>query len=158
MFGVANQLLASAALCSEACAPRLDADGQADLAQMKALYASWSKEVEAAGWGIATLDKHAAAYTPPVSETLAHYTLTPAELAILRAPSIPYNLDAWDGYAVAREQVTGWALTQVQSGAPLTEVTVRPVGMVSETEMGPVVGPSHTLLDMVATSTFFLAA
>lgn len=36
-------------------------------------------------------------------------TLTPAELAILRAPSIPYNLDAWDGYAVAREQVLGAA-------------------------------------------------
>ncbi len=59
----------------EACAPRLDADGQADLAQMKALYAAWSKEVEAAGWGIATLDKNATVYTPPVSETLAHYTL-----------------------------------------------------------------------------------
>lgn len=59
----------------EACAPRLDAAGQADLAQTKALYTAWSKEVEAAGWGIATLDKSANVYTPPVSETLAHYTL-----------------------------------------------------------------------------------
>jgi hypothetical protein len=59
----------------EACAPRLDAAGQADLAQTKSLYAAWSKEVEAAGWGIATLDKNAAVYTPPVTETLAHYTL-----------------------------------------------------------------------------------
>ena len=36
-------------------------------------------------------------------------TLTPQEQAmvqqLLQAPSIPYNLDAWDGYAVAREQV-----------------------------------------------------
>jgi hypothetical protein len=59
----------------EACAPRLDAAGQADLAQTKSLYTSWSKEVEAAGWGIATLDKSATVYTPPVTETLAHYTL-----------------------------------------------------------------------------------
>lgn len=32
-------------------------------------------------------------------------TLTPQELAVLSAPSIPYNLDAWDGYQVARETV-----------------------------------------------------
>src|SRR5688572_5943102 len=31
--------------------------------------------------------------------------LTPAELAILSAPSVPLNLDAWDGYPAAREQV-----------------------------------------------------
>lgn len=35
--------------------------------------------------------------------------LTPQELAILQAPSIPYNLDAWDGYAVAREALLGTA-------------------------------------------------
>ncbi len=35
--------------------------------------------------------------------------LTPAELAILGAPAIPYNLDAWDGYAVAREALLGTA-------------------------------------------------
>jgi alkaline phosphatase D len=39
----------------------------------------------------------------------APQTLTPQELAILQAPSIPYNLDAWDGYAVQREAVLGTA-------------------------------------------------
>ncbi|TQV64782.1 MAG: alkaline phosphatase [Halothiobacillaceae bacterium] len=34
----------------------------------------------------------------------------PAMQAIISAPSIPYNLDAWDGYAVARETVLGTAL------------------------------------------------
>ncbi|MEX8193352.1 alkaline phosphatase D family protein [Comamonas guangdongensis] len=36
-------------------------------------------------------------------------TLTPAEQAILAQPSIPYNLDAWDGYQAARETVLGMA-------------------------------------------------
>jgi alkaline phosphatase D len=36
-------------------------------------------------------------------------TLTPDEQAVLAQPSIPYNLDAWDGYAVARETVLGTA-------------------------------------------------
>ncbi|MBC7995254.1 MAG: alkaline phosphatase D family protein [Rhizobacter sp.] len=36
-------------------------------------------------------------------------SLTPQEIAILQAPSIPYNLDAWDGYAVARETLLGTA-------------------------------------------------
>ena len=35
--------------------------------------------------------------------------LTPTERAILAQPSIPYNLDAWDGYAVARETLLGTA-------------------------------------------------
>ncbi len=35
--------------------------------------------------------------------------LTPQQQAILQAPSIPYNLDAWDGYAAARETVLGTA-------------------------------------------------
>jgi len=39
----------------------------------------------------------------------APQTLTPQELTILRAPSIPYNLDAWDGYAMQRETVLGTA-------------------------------------------------
>lgn len=33
----------------------------------------------------------------------------PAMQAIISAPSIPYNLDAWDGYAAARETVLGTA-------------------------------------------------
>lgn len=36
-------------------------------------------------------------------------SLTPMEQAVLAQPSIPYNLDAWDGYAVARETVLGTA-------------------------------------------------
>ena len=36
-------------------------------------------------------------------------TLTPTEQAILAQPSIPYNLDAWDGYQAARETVLGTA-------------------------------------------------
>ena len=36
-------------------------------------------------------------------------SLTPQEQAILAQPSIPYNLDAWDGYAAARETVLGMA-------------------------------------------------
>ena len=35
--------------------------------------------------------------------------LTAAEQAILAQPAIPYNLDAWDGYAVARETLLGTA-------------------------------------------------
>lgn len=33
--------------------------------------------------------------------------LTPEQLAILQLPSIPYNLDAWDGYAYEREVLFG---------------------------------------------------
>lgn len=36
-------------------------------------------------------------------------SLTPQEQAVLAAPSIPYNLDAWDGYPVARETLLGTA-------------------------------------------------
>jgi alkaline phosphatase D len=36
-------------------------------------------------------------------------SLTPQEQATLQAPAIPYNLDAWDGYAAQREAVFGFA-------------------------------------------------
>ncbi len=36
-------------------------------------------------------------------------TLTPQERAVLAQPAIPYNLDAWDGYAAARETLLGTA-------------------------------------------------
>lgn len=39
----------------------------------------------------------------------APQTLTPQERALLAQPAIPYNLDAWDGYAAARETVLGLA-------------------------------------------------
>lgn len=44
-----------------------------------------------------------------VKAQVAPGTLTPQELAILAQPAIPYNLDAWDGYAAARETVLGAA-------------------------------------------------
>jgi len=40
---------------------------------------------------------------------VAPTTLTAQEQAILSQPSIPYNLDAWDGYAAARETVLATA-------------------------------------------------
>ena len=36
-------------------------------------------------------------------------TLTVVEQAVLAQPSVPYNLDAWDGYPVARETLLGTA-------------------------------------------------
>jgi len=36
-------------------------------------------------------------------------SLSAAEQAVLAQPAIPYNLDAWDGYAVARETLLGTA-------------------------------------------------
>ncbi|MCQ9379303.1 alkaline phosphatase [Methyloversatilis sp. XJ19-49] len=36
-------------------------------------------------------------------------TLTPQEQFVLAQPAIPYNLDAWDGYAIARETLLGTA-------------------------------------------------
>ena len=39
-------------------------------------------------------------------------TLTATEQAVLAQPAIPYNLDAWDGYAAAREKVLAMARTQ----------------------------------------------
>ncbi|MBY5920526.1 alkaline phosphatase D family protein [Ferrimonas balearica] len=38
------------------------------------------------------------------------HRLTPEVIAALQLPSIPYNLDAWDGYAYEREVVLGTAL------------------------------------------------
>ncbi len=39
----------------------------------------------------------------------APQSLTPDEQAVLAQPAIPYNLDAWDGYPVARENLLGTA-------------------------------------------------
>lgn len=59
-----------------------------------------------------------AAGTPITPENLLAAGMTAAQLtivndpvnqAIIAAPSIPYNLDAWDGYAIARETVFGTA-------------------------------------------------
>ena len=46
-----------------------------------------------------------------VKAQTASDTLTATEKAILAQPAIPYNLDAWDGYAAARETVFATART-----------------------------------------------
>jgi alkaline phosphatase D len=48
-------------------------------------------------------------YSTLVYKAQAGLPLTPQEQAVLAQPAIPYNLDAWDGYAVAREAVLGTA-------------------------------------------------
>ena len=55
------------------CAPTLEAPARADLEQLNQLYAAWAGQVEADGWGIATLDQNAAVYLP--SDQLARYTM-----------------------------------------------------------------------------------
>ncbi|MCL2912724.1 alkaline phosphatase D family protein [Shewanella corallii] len=43
------------------------------------------------------------------------HKLTPEVLALLQLPSIPYNLDAWDGYAYEREVILGTAKSRNQN-------------------------------------------
>jgi alkaline phosphatase D len=50
-----------------------------------------------------------AVYAAAVAKAQAGLPLTPQEQALLAQPAIPYNLDAWDGYAAARETVLGTA-------------------------------------------------
>jgi alkaline phosphatase D len=50
-----------------------------------------------------------AVYAAAVARAQAGLPLSPAEQALLAQPAIPYNLDAWDGYAAARETVLGTA-------------------------------------------------
>lgn len=57
----------------QACVPRLDAAGQADVAQALDLYGAWSRRVEDDGFSIATLDQNLSLTIPPITETLAHY-------------------------------------------------------------------------------------
>lgn len=61
---------------SQACAAYVSPDAQADLAQTVQLYAAYSRQVEAAGWGIATLDTNAQVLLPPKTSSLAWYFLT----------------------------------------------------------------------------------
>ncbi len=48
-------------------------------------------------------------YAAAAAKAQAGLPLSPQELALLSQPSLPYNLDAWDGYAAARETVLGFA-------------------------------------------------
>ncbi|HEX2013290.1 MAG TPA: alkaline phosphatase D family protein [Roseateles sp.] len=56
-------------------------------------------EANAPGSGV-TVSAYAAIVAKAQSNPAS---LTPQEQAVLAQPAIPYNLDAWDGYAVARE-------------------------------------------------------
>lgn len=62
-------------------------------------------EANAPGTGV-TVSAYAAIVAKAQSNPAS---LTPQEVAVLNAPKIPYNLDAWDGYAVAREMLLGTA-------------------------------------------------
>jgi alkaline phosphatase D len=44
-------------------------------------------------------------YAAAAAKAQAGLPLTPQEQALLAQPALPYNLDAWDGYAAAREAV-----------------------------------------------------
>lgn len=64
---------------------------------------------------LAKLAARAAANDPTLTAQELQYLqanqalLTPEVLALLQLPSIPYNLDAWDGYAYEREVILGTA-------------------------------------------------
>ena len=68
-------------------------------------YQTLAAQLTAAGTPVTPANLIAAGMT---AEQLAIVN-DPAQQAIIGAPSIPYNLDAWDGYAVARETVFGMA-------------------------------------------------
>lgn len=65
--------------------------------------------------GLAKLAARAAAGDPTLTAQELQYLqanqalLTPEVIALLQLPSIPYNLDAWDGYAYEREVILGTA-------------------------------------------------
>ncbi|MFG0457164.1 alkaline phosphatase D family protein [Shewanella mangrovisoli] len=64
---------------------------------------------------LAKLAVRAAANDPTLTAAELQYLqanqalLTPEVIALLQLPSIPYNLDAWDGYAYEREVILGTA-------------------------------------------------
>lgn len=64
---------------------------------------------------LAVLAQRVAAGDPTLTQAEIDYflanqsRLTPEVLALLQLPQIPYNLDAWDGYAAEREMIFGAA-------------------------------------------------
>lgn len=62
-------------------------------------------EANAPGTGV-TVSQYAAIVAKAQNDPAS---LTPQEQAVLNAPSLPYNLDAWDGYPVARETLLATA-------------------------------------------------
>ncbi|AKV03730.1 hypothetical protein AKJ09_10393 [Labilithrix luteola] len=104
---------------AQSCVSRLDADGQADLAQFKSLYKDWSLAVEANGWGIATLDKGLNVTTP--SAELAHYYLFGATgectgplMMRMLGHGDPGSLDCGQGWGLAEALATANAKNSVR--------------------------------------------
>jgi hypothetical protein len=95
----------------EACTPRLDAAGQAEIAEMSALFTSWAKRVDAQGFVIETLDKSANVWAPP--DQLARYTLLGnaeclGALAVrLKGQGAQGNLDCQSG--MQSVESAGWS-------------------------------------------------
>ncbi|MFO0672638.1 MAG: hypothetical protein U0235_24000 [Polyangiaceae bacterium] len=58
---------------SEVCAPRMDADAQADMAELASLYADWGEDVDGRGFVIPTRDATMAIVEPTLQ--LAHYQI-----------------------------------------------------------------------------------
>ena len=55
------------------CASGFTTDTHADDLAMRASYSKWSQRVETDGWGIATLDKNANLFMPPIDSTMSHF-------------------------------------------------------------------------------------
>lgn len=85
------------------CAPSFSAATAADLQAMRASYVKWAKKVEADGWAIATYDKDAKPYIPPIDSTMSHFiTLGNAECnAVLSlklfSQGVPGTFDCGNG-------------------------------------------------------------
>jgi len=95
----------------EACTPRLDSAGQAEIAQMNTLFTSWAKRVDAQGFVIETLDKSGNLWAPP--DQLARYTLVGnaeclGALAVrLEGQGVSGNVDCQSG--VQTIETAGWS-------------------------------------------------
>ncbi len=85
--------------------PTISFGDYATLATAFITYQTLSAQLTAAGAPVTLENLMAAGMTA----TQLGLVNDPANQAIIQAPSIPYNLDAWDGYYVARETVLGLA-------------------------------------------------
>lgn len=98
---------------ADACTPRLPAVSQTDVAQMKALYAAWSKQIEADNWAIATLDQSLNVTIAPATDTKSHYALIgnvecPGALMYrLAADGNPGTLDCGNGISSTESLTRG---------------------------------------------------
>lgn len=90
-------------LTPDPTAPTVSFSEYATIATAFATYQAIAAQLEAAGQAITPANLLAAGLT---EEQLAIVN-DPTMQAIINAPSIPYNLDAWDGYVAARETVYG---------------------------------------------------